>query len=78
MLDNFDQQNLDNPVTREILGNVDGVSKGIFYLLTLATCFSFAYGIYKRLRLWKQGQPAHRSLSVRLILKRLFLSLIHI
>ncbi len=48
----------DRPLTREIFGNVDKVSKILFYLLAFASMAIFAYGIWKRVRLWRLGRPA--------------------
>ncbi len=47
----------DESVTREILGNVDSLSRWIFYALATASLGCFAFGIYRRVRLWRLGRP---------------------
>jgi len=54
----------DELVTREIFGNVDPVSKWIFYALAAASLGCFAYGVYRRVRLWRLGKP-NRTTSVQ-------------
>ena len=43
--------------TRETFGNIAQGSVVLFYWLTLLTLVVFAYGIWRRFRLWRQGRP---------------------
>ncbi|MCL4789441.1 MAG: hypothetical protein KJ070_22075, partial [Verrucomicrobia bacterium] len=43
--------------TRETFGNIPQASQVLFYGLTIATMAVFAYGIWRRYRLWRQGAP---------------------
>jgi Fe-S oxidoreductase/nitrate reductase gamma subunit len=46
----------DAELTREIFGNVDSVSKSVFYVLTALSIASFVYGIARHVRLWRVGR----------------------
>ena len=46
-----------NP-TRETFGNIPHSSQILFYGLTVVTMAVFAYGIWRRFRLWRQGTPS--------------------
>ena len=41
--------------TRETFGNIPHSSQIIFYCLTVVTMAVFAYGIWRRFKLWRQG-----------------------
>ena len=43
--------------TRETFGNIPQSSQVIFYCLTVVTMAVFAYGIWRRFKLWRQGVP---------------------
>jgi Fe-S oxidoreductase/nitrate reductase gamma subunit len=43
--------------TRETFGNIPHSSQIIFYCLTVVTMGVFAYGIWRRFKLWRQGTP---------------------
>lgn len=43
--------------TRETFGNIPNSSQIIFYCLTVVTMAVFAYGIWRRFKLWRQGTP---------------------
>lgn len=43
--------------TRETFGNIPHSSQVIFYLLTAVAITVFAYGIWRRFKLWRQGVP---------------------
>ena len=43
--------------TRETFGNIPHSSQIIFYCLTVVTMAVFAYGIWRRFKLWRQGVP---------------------
>jgi Fe-S oxidoreductase/nitrate reductase gamma subunit len=52
------------PLTREIFGNIPGWAQGLFYGVAGAAVGLWAYGIYRRVRLWRKGRPGGRiSLS---------------
>ena len=42
--------------TRETFGNISTASQVVFYLVAVASCAVFAYGIWRRFRLWRHGQ----------------------
>lgn len=43
--------------TRETFGNISDASQWVFYFLVVATCAVFGWGLWRRFRLWRQGQP---------------------
>ena len=43
--------------TRETFGNIPHSSQVVFYCLTAVTMVVFAYGIWRRFKLWRQGTP---------------------
>jgi Fe-S oxidoreductase len=43
--------------TRETFGNIPHCSVLLFYCLTVVTLAVFAYGVWRRFRLWRQGVP---------------------
>jgi len=43
--------------TRETFGNIPHASIVLFYCLSVATLATFAYGVWRRFRLWRQGAP---------------------
>src|SRR5688572_19766391 len=43
--------------TRETFGNIPQSSQVLFYCLTVVTMAVFAYGIWLRFKLWRQGAP---------------------
>ncbi len=43
--------------TRETFGNIPHGSVVLFYCLTVATLAVFAWGVWRRFRLWRQGVP---------------------
>jgi len=43
--------------TRETFGNIPHSSQVLFYCLTVAAMAVFAYGIWRRFKLWRQGAP---------------------
>lgn len=43
--------------TRETFGNIPSSSQLIFYCLTVVTMAVFAWGIWRRFKLWRQGTP---------------------
>ena len=59
-------------LTREIFGNIDSTSKGIFYALAAVALFVFSHGLYRRMRLWKTGRPDSGSIDWGGTLRRLF------
>ena len=66
----------DNTVTREILGNVDVLSRWIFYVLTAMALGSFVWGFYKRWSLWKTGRSGGRNPGVTAGIGNLFSSVL--
>ena len=58
------------PLTREVLGNIDGFSRGLFYGLALIATLVFCWGIWRRVRLWRLGQPSASRVPWPLMLRR--------
>lgn len=45
--------------TRETFGNISPTSQTVFYLVAAASIAIFVYGCWRRMRLWRRGQPIH-------------------
>src|SRR5262245_20305668 len=43
--------------TRETFGNISTASQTVFYLVAAASLAVFGWGIWRRVRLWRRGQP---------------------
>ncbi len=43
-------------LTREVFGNIDVVSRSLFYILAVASMACFAHGVGRRVRLWRLGR----------------------
>ncbi len=56
--------------TREIYWNISGI--WVMYVLLVPTLLIFAYGLYRRLRLWRIGKPEERFDAILERLKGLF------
>ncbi|MGQ0636828.1 MAG: heterodisulfide reductase-related iron-sulfur binding cluster [Planctomycetaceae bacterium] len=54
---------LTGPLMREIFGNVSPGAKLLFYCLSAAALAVFAWGIARRVRLWRRGKPAASGLA---------------
>ena len=63
-------------VTREILANIDSLSKLIFYALATASMVCFAYGVFRRVRLWRSGRKSSEQIDWRAICRRFIKSVI--
>src|SRR6266852_2372864 len=59
-------------VQREIFWNIPASSKVVFYILALASLGVFAWGFYRRARLWRLGRPTSGSLNLRAALRYIF------
>ncbi len=59
-------------LSREIYGNIDAMSKGIFYGLATIALVVFAHGIYRRMRLWRLGRPDPAGVDWGATLRQLF------
>ena len=55
----------DEQLTREIFGNVNSVSKLIFYGLAFLSLGIFAWGVWRRIRLWRMGRPSKSKVDWR-------------
>jgi len=53
----------DEFTTREIFGNIDASSKSIFYVLACGSLLCFAYGVYRRVRLWRLGRDCQERIA---------------
>jgi Fe-S oxidoreductase/nitrate reductase gamma subunit len=49
------------PLMREVFGNIPGWAKGLFYVVAAIAVGVWAYGLYRRVRLWRQGKPSVRE-----------------
>lgn len=45
--------------TRETFGNIPPASQHLFYVLAGVSAMVFAYGVWRRFRFWRQGQPSN-------------------
>lgn len=45
--------------TRETFGNISTTSQIVFYVVAVISLAVFGYGIWRRFRLWRKGQPIH-------------------
>jgi Fe-S oxidoreductase/nitrate reductase gamma subunit len=59
------------PLTREIFGNISGWSQTLFYCLALIAVASWVWGVWRRVRLWRQGRPPGARIDWGLALRRL-------
>jgi Fe-S oxidoreductase/nitrate reductase gamma subunit len=59
------------PISREVFGNIPGWWQAVFYLLAAAAVAAWGYGIYRRVRLWRQGRPSGPRIDWPLALRRL-------
>lgn len=50
-------------ITRPILWNIDKFTKASMYVLAVAATAIFAYGIWRRYRVWRRGQVAKRVVA---------------
>ena len=65
---------INNAVTREILGNVDSLSRTIFYVLTVVALGLFFHGLWSRWTLWRQGcqrESPQAAIRLGVILRRI-------
>jgi len=46
------------PLMREVFGNIPGWAQGLFYVVAAIAVGVWAYGLYRRVRLWRQGKPS--------------------
>ena len=58
-------------LTREIFGNIPPWAKTAFYIVATLSVAAWAFGIWRRVRLWRLGRPSETPLSARLIVTRL-------
>ncbi len=66
---------MNGTVTREILGNIDALSRAIFYGLTVVSLSCFAYGIWSRVKRWQLGGPRSTKVDWSNVASR-FISLV--
>ena len=57
-------------LTREVFGNIDVVSRRLFYALAVASMACFAYGVGRRVRLWRLGRKSGNKVVWRTALTR--------
>ncbi len=51
-------------IKREIFWNISVVSKIVFYVLVVVTLALFAYGMYRRVKLWLQGRKDEEQVNI--------------
>lgn len=52
-------------LTREVFGNIDSLSRGVFYVVTILAMGCFFWGIRQRVQLWRKGRPSPVSIDWR-------------
>lgn len=60
-----------HPLTREIFGNIPGWAKFAFYIVAAIAVAAWAFGIWRRVRLWRKGTPAKQPVNWPLAARRL-------
>jgi Fe-S oxidoreductase/nitrate reductase gamma subunit len=58
-------------LTREVFHNQPPAAKAIFYILSMGSLLLFAWGVYRRMRLWRLGRPTQEKRSLRAVLASL-------
>ncbi len=48
---------MNGELSREIFGNLDDTSRKFFYVLAFLSSAIFAWGVWRRVRLWRRGRP---------------------
>lgn len=63
-------------LSRELYGNIDAISKILFYICAFTSMGIFAYGVFKRRQLWKLGKDTGEKIdwkaSGKALLNRVF------
>jgi Fe-S oxidoreductase/nitrate reductase gamma subunit len=57
-------------LTRETFGNIPSSSQALFYLLAMASVAVFAWGIWRRVKLWRMGAGHWSLVGLRQVWKR--------
>ena len=52
-------------LSREIFGNLGEMSKVSFYALAFASSGVFAWGVWRRVKLWRRGRPDNERINWR-------------
>ena len=52
-------------LTREVFGNLGDTSKAVFYALAFVSCGVFAWGVWRRVKLWRRGRPDESPIDWR-------------
>jgi Fe-S oxidoreductase/nitrate reductase gamma subunit len=52
-------------LSREVFGNISTIGKLVFYLSAALAVGVFAYGVYRRVRVWRRGKPAAQRVALR-------------
>ena len=50
-------------LSREIFGNLGETSKVIFYALAFISSGVFAWGVWRRVKLWRRGRPDNERID---------------
>jgi Fe-S oxidoreductase/nitrate reductase gamma subunit len=59
------------PLTREIFGNVPRLAQTIFYAVALVAVGVWLYGVWRRVRLWRQGTRPGAGVNLPMAIDRL-------
>ena len=51
-------------LTREVFGNISSAGKLAFYASAAVALAVFAYGVYRRVQLWRQGKPTRTPIDL--------------
>jgi len=52
-------------LTREVFGNLGDTSIAVFYALAFVSCGVFAWGVWRRVKLWRLGRPDESPINWR-------------
>jgi len=58
-------------LTREVFGNLGNTSKVVFYALAFVSSGVFAWGVWRRVKLWRRGRPNDSPIDWRTAFKNL-------
>ncbi len=59
-------------LTREVMGNIDTLSKCVMYALSAVSLGIFSWGVWRRVRLWQLGKSSGKRVPWTVIFSRLF------
>ena len=66
----MNQDSSQTPLTREVFGNINDLSRGVFYLLAAVAALVFCWGVWRRVRLWRRGRKSASAVPWRVMTRR--------